>query len=61
MSNVYANKYSLSEIANACGLTIEELSKATPARLASLAEAIGNVKNSELALKQQIILAKTGA
>ena len=57
---VFANKYSLSEMAEFCEVSIEAFSRATPKQLAELAEAIGEKKSADFRVKQKLILAKAG-
>ena len=59
-TTIYANKYSLVEMANFCGVPVEAFSKATPKQLADLAEAIGEKKSADFRMKQKLILAMPG-
>ena len=58
---VFANKYSLSEMAEFCRVPIEAFSHATPKQLTDLAEAIGEKKSADFRLTQKLILATAGA
>ena len=58
---IFANKYSLSEMAEFCEVSIEAFSHATPKQLADLAEAIGEKKSADFRVKQKLILATAGA
>ena len=58
---VFSNKYSLSEMAEFCGVSVEAFSHATPKQLVDLAEAIGEKKSADFRVRQRLILATAGA
>ena len=58
---VFSNKYSLTEMAEFCGVSVEAFSHATPKQLTDLAEAIGEKKSADFRVKQKLILATAGA